>query len=1099
MRRLAHFFGALALVCSLCTGAWGQVGGYGSVETVGTGSDEITLVKVGGTRYQMGYWYGYLVADQIAACTALFDGAFTAQQYADAAAAMWNSSFFDTAAYESEITGMADGCAANGHSEVTFDKIRNLTLLPDMSEVGCGLYALWGDATKDGHLYQLRNLDWSMNTGAQNYPVVVIYDPVDGHRHATVGFAGIVGGVVGGMSEKSIALSQIMGGFGDAEGTPPIPFPGIPFSFLLRDCMYHDSTLQEALDRIEDATRTNEYHYCISGKDAEGNDDARLLFTSSTRFDEFAGGEEVLPHPFYDPIYIPMADAVYWKRHDGGAYATPGPEDPAKKGNQTLYAAISARYGNIGPEEAIEIARADGVGSTVVSIVYDTTALKFWVAYADGPIDPATNQGYVEFDLNPPSYSLGTTTDLLDSAFYTGQPEDGSNVAGRQAYWGRTSNDGKTVAFFAVNTATQYLAVFLVDVGDPSSWRRLTADLPYTPSGPIYWTPDDLYLIAGPFRIPVATGELMTPAVHGYVLNDTSLTRLPSQNWMICYAPSGTTHGDLAAVPIWADGQADPTREPVVLTDFYKVGVRPDWPAIAPDGSRIAFAHYEGGTPDIGDVYALDNVASLISAPKISGTQTSSLAPVSLSDPNIVPIRTTETPNYAHVPSFSEDLSLIFFTEDHNNVFENGDFFNTMAAADFDMMLSKSDGTGEDVRFEQPGNQFLSSVTPGGIRLIYGSEVGGAMHLYATTLNISTPVVGVPYGDLANNDIETTEPQQASDASGTVVDVPASTVIDFPAGATQQIEISTPVDPADIPTVTGVEGLPVVREFGPDGTTFGSPVTITVSYTDAEVAGYNEANLKVFMYNSGTGLFDIEVTTITNRDLVNNTISFTVDHFSKYGLGAEIDTDGDGIPDATDTDDDNDGLDDTSDPYPLDTDNDGVDNDADPDDDSDGIPDGDDTYPLDTDNDGVNNASDLDDDGDGILDDVDPSILDTDNDGLTNDVDADDDADGIADAQDGYPLDTNNDGERNETDTDDDGDGILDTEEGTEDPDGDGIINMLDTDSDGDGVSDEMENLLNTDPYDIENPNSLPLSWWLAAAGLAAAAANRLRRRSSRK
>jgi hypothetical protein len=35
-----------------------------------------------------------------------------------------------------------------------------------------------------------------------------------------------------------------------------------------------------------------------------------------------------------------------------------------------------------------------------VSIVYDTTALKFWVAYADGPSDPATNQNYVEFDLN---------------------------------------------------------------------------------------------------------------------------------------------------------------------------------------------------------------------------------------------------------------------------------------------------------------------------------------------------------------------------------------------------------------------------------------------------------------------------------------------------------------------------------------------------------------------------------------------------------------------------------------------------------------------------------------------------------------------------
>ena len=1059
MLRLTLVILVLSVTCGI---AADQVGGYGSMETVGTGSDAITLVRLGGTRYQMGYWYGYLLADQISACIVPFVSAYTDQLFADATAAMWNPAFFDVAGYESELNGMVDGCAANGHSEVTFEKLRRGHLISDMSETGCGLFACWGSATRDGHLYQLRNLDWSMDTGAQNYPVVAVYSPVDGNRHAIIGFAGLISAAVGGIGDKGIGVSEIMGGFCDAEGTPPIPFPGVPFGFLLRDCMYHDSTLQQALNRISAATRTNQYHYCISGKDAEGNDDARLLFTSNTRFDEFGGGDEVLPHPCYDPIYIPLEDAVYWKRHDGGAYATPGPEDD-RKGNQTLYAAINERYGNVDAAAAIEIARADGVSGTVVSIVYDTTALKFWVAYADGPTDPATNQNYVEFDLTPPatSYSLGEPTELLNAEFYAGEAVDESDVAGRQAFWGRSSHDGKTVAFFGVNTDTQNLAIFLVDIGDPSSYRRLTVDLPVTPSAPIYWTPDDLYLIAGPYRAALADGELIPHSVHGYNTNDSSMTSLPAENWLISYAPPGAHNSDLVALPIWSNGQEDPAREPVILTDLLSSEIHCDWPSIAADGSKIAFTHYAGGapgSPDFGDVYVLKNVPAIIAAPKVPETQLSSMAPSSLTDANLVPIHTTESANFATVASFSQDLSLVFFTEDQNNVFRNDDFFNTTAMADFDVVIANADGSGEHVRFAQPGNQVLAGVTPGGTRVLYMADVADAMHLYITTLNIATTVVGAPQGDPANNDIVTTAPQQATDASGTTVDIPTGVTIDFPVGSPQKIQISTPVELNETPLLPGVQGVPVVREFGPVDTTFNPAITITISYTDAEVEGFDEANLKVFTYNSESGIYDIEVTTISNQDFDNNTISFTVTHFSKFSLAAEIDTDGDGITDSEDTDDDNDGITDGEDAHPLDTDNDGIDNKDDPDDDNDGIPDGDDAYPLDTDNDGLNNG-----------------------------VDIDDDADGIPDGDDLYPWDTDNDGLNNDVDLDDDGDHISDFDEGLGDPDGDGIPNYLDLDSDDDGISDSLENDLHSDPYSYtEMPlNALGiLMAALAGAGL---------------
>jgi hypothetical protein len=69
-----------------------------------------------------------------------------------------------------------------------------------------------------------------------------------------------------------------------------------------------------------------------------------------------------------------------------------------------------------------------------------------------------------------------------------------------------------------------------------------------------------------------------------------------------------------------------------------------------------------------------------------------------------------------------------------------------------------------------------------------------------------------------------------------------------------------------------------------------------------------------------------------------------------------VDTDSDGIPDATDTDDDNDGTQDADDAFPLDptestdTDGDTLGNNIDTDDDNDGILDGDDLYPLDSTN-----------------------------------------------------------------------------------------------------------------------------------------------------
>ncbi len=381
--------GMAVLASMACVGtAHAQVGGYGVVETVGQGKDAIKKITVGGTRYQMGYWYGRLLAADVAGCVdSILDYADQPRQaFEQAVSAMWNPVFFDTEAYDHELQGIHDGCVDAGYPEVTVERLRWAQLVPDMSELGCSLFSAWGNATVDGDLYQLRQLDWAMDAGVQDYPVVAIFEPIDGHRHAIIGFAGSLGISGGGLNEHGIAQSQIMGAFNDYEA-----LIGTPFPILLRECLYHDATMADAITRMRESQRTNNYYYCISGPEGDGME-GRLLLTSLSRFDEYADNESVDPHPKYEDVFhTSFDDVVYWTRHNGDR-------------NDELYAAINENYGTIDKDASIAIAQAcaDNGGGTLLTVIYNATQREFWVAYADGSSNPAQNEPFMHFTLGGP-------------------------------------------------------------------------------------------------------------------------------------------------------------------------------------------------------------------------------------------------------------------------------------------------------------------------------------------------------------------------------------------------------------------------------------------------------------------------------------------------------------------------------------------------------------------------------------------------------------------------------------------------------------------------------------------------------------------------
>ncbi|RLD17472.1 MAG: hypothetical protein DRI36_03665, partial [Caldiserica bacterium] len=73
-------------------------------------------------------------------------------------------------------------------------------------------------------------------------------------------------------------------------------------------------------------------------------------------------------------------------------------------------------------------------------------------------------------------------------------------------------------------------------------------------------------------------------------------------------------------------------------------------------------------------------------------------------------------------------------------------------------------------------------------------------------------------------------------------------------------------------------------ESDPDGDGTLTQCTITMSYQDNELNGEDENKLGVAWWDESKGEWSAEGITGVSRDLVNNTVTFTVNHFSKFAL-----------------------------------------------------------------------------------------------------------------------------------------------------------------------------------------------------------------------
>jgi len=178
----------------------------GYVTSVGTGKDEIKVVVVKGTPYEMGVQLGVLLKEDINVTLNNFFEAtekevkkIPVKKVLDKA---WkiNSKYIDKRVID-EMKGMAHGSGAS------MKLLQRCHMIPVVSPYSCSGMAVWGDSTKNNHTYQIRNLDYSVTSKLQEHPVVVIYIPTNGTPHANVTFAGYIASHTG-MNANHIVLGE---------------------------------------------------------------------------------------------------------------------------------------------------------------------------------------------------------------------------------------------------------------------------------------------------------------------------------------------------------------------------------------------------------------------------------------------------------------------------------------------------------------------------------------------------------------------------------------------------------------------------------------------------------------------------------------------------------------------------------------------------------------------------------------------------------------------------------------------------------------------------------------------------------------------------
>ncbi len=314
-----------------------------------------------------------------------------------------------------------------------------------------------------------------------------------------------------------------------------------------------------------------------------------------------------------------------------------------------------------------------------------------------------------------------------------------------------------------------------------------------------------------------------------------------------------------------------------------------DFPKWSYQGDKIAFMKTKA--VEIGekeyeraDIYVLNDVQDIIAG--------NTSAPTTWDDTRLIQITNVmgTAPGYeggigAIMPNFSYDGTKVFYSIDLNGNFAlsdletGGDFANAFNRNDindddelveFDMYIADATKKYDEqttVKFDnQAYNQSYLNMSPDGMWLSYIDDRDGNADVFVVPIR-SVTTCGTAGGT-------------ADSLDGSGISVSSQTV-----DADTDFSVYKPKLTAEQES-----GTPFcVREFGPAGTSFETPVEITIHYTDEELGSYDEDNLYIVKWNDSISEWEEVIGTAT-IDKTNNTITISASRFSTYGVEGFVST-----------------------------------------------------------------------------------------------------------------------------------------------------------------------------------------------------------------
>jgi len=339
--------------------------------TLGTAPDDFPVLVVSGTPHEMGLSLGALAKAEIQAFAPRFlAGAQAASSDALSSTKLdeaWRTMApYMSVRFKEELRGLAEG---SGLSLLLMQRVH---MIPVISEYSCSGVAIWGPATRTGHLYQIRNLDYTLQAQLQEFPCVVIYIPKDGIAHMNPSFAGSIGCHTG-MNAEGITLTEI----GDSPGKDkPYDLHGLHFMMMFRDVLYSAKTLDQAIQKIKDTKRIKKYHFVVGDGKVPAAVKMKAWAPELVVWKDNDPKDELAPDIFPNVVYHAES------------------RTPTARAHLSQYA-----QGRYDADAVIQLSKAIGsLGGNLMNAVYDATAREAWLSYAEKD-ECAYRRPYVQVNL----------------------------------------------------------------------------------------------------------------------------------------------------------------------------------------------------------------------------------------------------------------------------------------------------------------------------------------------------------------------------------------------------------------------------------------------------------------------------------------------------------------------------------------------------------------------------------------------------------------------------------------------------------------------------------------------------------------------------